>query len=478
MKGKDEMNERRNDVAGFPQELTAEMLRGFVTTERGCTHPRVGEIDGRRYIAKCGIWSRHSSDEHVLNELAADAFLREAGLYVPASKEYRVDFGAEGEHVVRLAEFKVTTPLGDAWENGDDSAKAKIREQVLAAYPYISLIAGIDTFTYDNVRVDQEGRLWFVDNGSSFDFRACGLRKGWFWQRSRVDDPHSGYISLARNRHQGMLRRLLGGVDGVALWVSAANADLARLASALPRDYARAELIAYIRAVAAFAARIAANPPPPRTELVFVLDRSGSMCGRESDVIGGFNSLLEKQKKEAGECKVSTVLFDDRMEVLHRRMDIQCVAPISGREYNVRGCTALLDALGHALMFHIDVQRRAPENSKADKVVFAVVTDGMENASRMFTPEMVRSLVKRQTEEGGWEFLFLGANIDAVTAAADIGIRAERAVRYHCDSQGLDTTYDAVSRAVSNVRRHRHVEDLDERGDSWRTYVDRDFGSR
>ena len=472
------MDEKRNDTTGFPQKLTAEMLRGFVTTERGCTHPRVGEINGRRYIAKCGIWSRYSSDEHVSNELVADAFLREAGLNVPASREYRVDFGAEGEHVVRLAEFKDTTPLGDAWEKGDDAAKAKIREQVLAAYPYLSLIAGIDTFTYDNVRVDQEGRLWFVDNGSSFDFRACGLRKGWFWNRSRVDDPQTGYISLVRNRDQGMLRRLLGGIDCVALWKSAATADLPRLVSALPRDYARAELTAYTGAIAAFASGIAANPPPPRTELVFVLDRSGSMCGREGDVIGGFNGLIEKQKKEAGECRVSTVLFDDRMEVLHKRTDLQRVEPISGREYFVRGSTALLDALGHALQFHIDVQRHAPEDRKADKVVFAVVTDGMENASRMFTPEMVRSLVKRQTEEWGWEFLFLGANIDAVTAAADIGIKAERAVRYHCDARGLFSTYDAVCKAMSNVRKRRHVEDLDEFGESWRTHADRDFKSR
>ncbi len=473
------MNRRGNDTAGFPQTLTAETLRSFITTERGCTHPRVGEINGRQYIAKCGIWSAYSSDEHVSNELAADAFLREAGLNVPASREYRVDFGADGVHVVRLAEFKSDAiPLGEAWDKADDSAKARIREQVLAAYPYQALIAGIDTFTYDNVRVDPEGRLWFVDNGSSFDFRACGLRKGWFWQRSRIDDPHSGYISLVRNRHQGMLRRLLGGVDVVALWKSAADADLARMAQALPRDYARTELIGYIHAIAAFASRIAANPPPPRTELVFVLDRSGSMGGRESDVIGGFNSLLEKQKKEAGECRVSTVLFDDRMEVLHRRTSIRDVAPIGDREYNVRGMTALLDALGHAVRFHIDVQRHAPENRKADKVVFAVVTDGMENASRTFTPEAVRELVKNQTEEWGWEFLFLGANIDAITAAADIGIRAERAVNYHCDSQGLDMTYDAVNKAVSNIRKHRRVEDLDERGESWRTHVDRDYGSR
>jgi hypothetical protein len=159
MKEREEMS-RRNDTAGFPQTLTAETLRNFITTERGCTHPRVGEIDGRRYIAKCGIWSAYSSDEHVLNELVADAFLREAGLNVPASREYRVDFGTDGVHVVRLAEFKADAiPLGEAWGKADEAAKARIREQVLAAYPYQALIAGIDTFTYDNVRVDPEGRL-------------------------------------------------------------------------------------------------------------------------------------------------------------------------------------------------------------------------------------------------------------------------------------------------------------------------------
>ena len=148
------------------------------------------------------------------------------------------------------------------------------------------------------------------------------------------------------------------------------------------------------------------------------------------------------------------------------------------REYNVRGSTALLDALGYAVKFHIDVQRRAPEDRKADKVVFAVITDGMENASHTFPPEVVRELVKNQTEEWGWEFLFLGANIDAVTAAAGIGIKAERAVNYHCDSQGLNMTYDAVNKAVSNIRKRRHVEDIDERGENWRTHVDRDYGSR
>ena len=469
--------ETRNE---FPKELTAELLRGFITTENGCTHPRVGEIEGRRYIAKCGIWSAYSSDEHVLNELAADALLREAGLNVPASKEYRVDFGGrDGEHVVRLAEFKDDSiPLGEAWEKADAAAKERIRAQVLAAYPIQALIAGIDTFTYDNVRVDRDGKLWFVDNGASFDFRACGLRKGWFWQRGRIDDPHSGYLSLARHRDQHMLRCLLGGVDPIALWKAAADAGLARLCAALAGDLARPELVAYINALAEFAAKTATNPPPPRTELVFVLDRSGSMSGVVDDVIGGFNGLLAKQKKEAGECKVSTVLFDDAVSVLHNRIDIKDVGPISEREYTIGGSTALLDALGGAVMHHIDVQRHLSAGEKADKVVFAVITDGQENASKKFSRNAVRKLVKNQTEEWGWEFLFLGANIDAVTAAEDVGICADRAVNFVCDGEGVGASYEAIDCAVRNIRQRRRVEDVDESGCNWRTKIDSDYRSR
>ena len=219
------MNSRGNDTAGFPQTLTEETLRSFITTERGCTHPRVGEINGRRYIAKCGLWSAYSSDEHVHNEFVADNLLRAAGLNVPFSREYRVDFhDGRGEQTVRLAAYgDALKPIMEVWESADATLRAKIRKQTVAAYPVQALIAGIDTFTWDNVKVDPDGNLWFVDNGASFDFRACGKRKGWFWTRSDVDHPLNGYLSLANHPNQLSLRTILGLVNGDELWASASK---------------------------------------------------------------------------------------------------------------------------------------------------------------------------------------------------------------------------------------------------------------
>lgn len=468
----------KNDTTRFPKTLTAEMLRGFITTENGSTNPRKGEIDGRVYIAKCGDWSGKSSDEHVANELAADEFLRAAGFNVPASKEYRVDFG-DGERVVRLSEFlEDAVPLAEAWERADEQAKTRLREQVLAAYPVQSVIAGIDTFMNDNVLVDRQGELWFVDNGADFDFRSRGERKGWFWSRARVDDPRSGYLSLARHRDQGFLRRLLGGVDAAALWAAAAKADVGHYAALLPRGLARRELVDYIGEIARFAADAAKNPPPLRTELVFVLDRSGSMGGTADDVIGGFNGLVRKQLAEKGECMVSTVLFDDRINVLHDRVPLRDITEMTTCEYQIGGSTALLDALGGAVVHHIEIQRKLPFGKKADKVVFAVITDGYENASRHFDADLVRKLVRRQREEWGWEFIFLGANIDATETARDLGMAAERAVDFVCDGTGLDAGYDAVNRAVTNVRNRRRVEDRDADGSAWRDNLDRDYIAR
>ena len=245
------MNSRGNDTAGFPQTLTAETLRSFITTERGCTHPRVGEINGRRYIAKCGLWSAHSSDEHVLNELVADAFLREAGLNVPASREYRVDFhDGRGEQTVRLAAYgDALKPIMEVWESADATLRAKIRKQTVAAYPFQALIAGIDTFTWDNVKVDPDGNLWFVDNGASFDFRACGKLKGWFWQRHNVADPRSGYLSLAKHPDQYDLQRILGRVDDAELWAAAKACQFTQLVAQLPEAYRKPELVDYAKAL-------------------------------------------------------------------------------------------------------------------------------------------------------------------------------------------------------------------------------------
>ena len=239
------------DDSGFPVELTAEMLADFQTTPRGCTQPRVGEIGGHRFIAKCGSWSSYSSDEHVHNEFVADNLLRSAGFNVPDSREYRVDFGdGRGAQAIRLAVYDDTLkPIMEVWENADDTLRAKMRAQAVSAYPVQALIAGIDTFTYDNVKVDPDGNLWFVDNGASFDFRACGKRKGWFWDRHEVCDPQTGYLSLAKHPDQHDLRRILGKVDDSELWSAAKECRITRLVAQLPETYRKAALMDYATAL-------------------------------------------------------------------------------------------------------------------------------------------------------------------------------------------------------------------------------------
>lgn len=247
---------------GFPDKLTADMLANFKTTPRGCTHPRVGDIGGHRFIAKCGSWSAYSSDEHVHNEFVADNLLRAAGLNVPFSREYRVDFGdGRGRQTVRLAVYDdVLKPIMEVWDGADAALRAKIRAQAVVAYPVQALIAGIDTFTYDNVKVDSEGNLWFVDNGASFDFRACGKRKGWFWGRSSVDDLRSGYLSLAKHPDQHDLRRILGNVDDAELWTAAKDCRFTQLVAQLPDKHRRRELMDYAVALdAAAESRISEN---------------------------------------------------------------------------------------------------------------------------------------------------------------------------------------------------------------------------
>ena len=187
------------------------------------------------------------------------------------------------------------------------------------------------------------------------------------------------------------------------------------------------------------------------TEMVFILDRSGSMQGLEGDTIGGFNAMLEKQKLEEGEAFVSTVLFDDESSVLHDRVDIQKVAPMTRRDYFVGGCTALLDAVGEAIRHIANVHKYAREEDVPEKTVFVITTDGMENASRKYTYEKVKKMISLQQEKYGWEFLFLGANIDAAREAARFGIREDRAANYHADSKGTAVIYEAMSDAVGCV---------------------------
>ncbi|MDO4632880.1 MAG: VWA domain-containing protein [Eubacteriales bacterium] len=188
------------------------------------------------------------------------------------------------------------------------------------------------------------------------------------------------------------------------------------------------------------------------TEVVFILDRSGSMSGLEADTIGGFNSMLERQRKGEGEVYISTVLFDDKVEVLHDRVDISKVEPMNDSQYYVRGCTALLDALGGAIHHIGNVHKYAREEDRPEKTLFIITTDGMENASRHYTYDEVKRMTERQQERYGWEFLFLGANIDAISEAARFGIRSDRAVNYECDSTGTKLNYKVLSDAVSAMR--------------------------
>ena len=188
------------------------------------------------------------------------------------------------------------------------------------------------------------------------------------------------------------------------------------------------------------------------TELVFILDRSGSMGGLESDTIGGFNSMLSKQQAEPGGCRITTVLFDDQYEVLHDRIDIKAVSAINERDYFVRGQTALLDAVGKTINKIGSVQKNTAESHRAEKVLFVITTDGLENASREFSHDKIKSMIKRQQSKFGWEFIFLGANIDAVEVANRIGITRNRAQTFHNDKKGIELNYQILSETVSCYR--------------------------
>ena len=208
------------------------------------------------------------------------------------------------------------------------------------------------------------------------------------------------------------------------------------------------------------------------TELVFILDRSGSMAGLESDTIGGFNALLKKQKQEDGDCFVSTVLFDNRCEVLHDRVPLETVKPLTDKDYTVRGCTALIDALGGAIHHIGNIHKYARPEDVPAHTLFVITTDGMENASRRYTADEVRKMVERQKEKYGWEFLFIGANIDAVETAGRYGIDASRAANYNADGAGTHILYESVSETVANVRANRAV------NEDWNARLEKDYKTR
>ena len=195
------------------------------------------------------------------------------------------------------------------------------------------------------------------------------------------------------------------------------------------------------------------------TEIVFILDRSGSMAGLESDTIGGFNAMVEKQKNQEGEAVLSAVLFSNYSTVIYDRADIRKVEPLTESQYFVGGCTALLDAIGGAVHHIGNVHKYAREEDRPGKTVFVITTDGMENASRYYSYSEVQRMVKHEQEKYGWEFLFLGANMDAISAARSFGIREDRAVRYACDGAGTSLNFEVASRTIAKVRSGEQIEE-------------------
>ena len=208
------------------------------------------------------------------------------------------------------------------------------------------------------------------------------------------------------------------------------------------------------------------------TELVFILDRSGSMSSLETDTIGGFNSMLERQKKESGEAFVTTVLFDDKYEVLHDRYDIKGVKLLTEKEYYVRGSTALLDAIGITINNIGKALSDTKEEDRPGKVLFVIITDGMENSSREFSYEKVKKMVEHQKSKYSWDFIFLGANIDAIKTANSFGISADMATNFVSDSAGTQLNYKIVSEVVSSFRKGKNVDK------SWKDEIEKDYKKR
>ena len=208
------------------------------------------------------------------------------------------------------------------------------------------------------------------------------------------------------------------------------------------------------------------------TEIVFILDRSGSMSGLEADTIGGFNSMIEKQKNEPGEALVSTVLFDNESEVIHDRVPVRRVNPMTAQDYSVRGCTALLDAIGGAIHHIGNVHKYARPEDVPEHTLFVITTDGMENASRRYDSASVKAMIEHQKAKYGWEFLFLGANIDAMETARSFGIGADRAVNYNSDHEGTRLNYDVMSEAICTMRCGATL------GADWKKRIDEDYQNR
>lgn len=207
------------------------------------------------------------------------------------------------------------------------------------------------------------------------------------------------------------------------------------------------------------------------TEVVFILDRSGSMSGLEDDTIGGFNSMLKKQREEEGDANVTTVLFDDEIEMLHKRVTIKEIKNITSKDYYVRGCTALLDAIGYSINFMINVQKNKKEE-KAKNVLFIITTDGYENASKEYSYEKINKMITYEKERSNWQFLFLGANIDAISTARNFGISEEFASNYVSDEVGTQITYEVMNSAISTCRVMGVVDG------SWKSRVEEDYEMR
>ena len=208
------------------------------------------------------------------------------------------------------------------------------------------------------------------------------------------------------------------------------------------------------------------------TEVVFILDRSGSMSGLEKDTIGGFNSMIEKQKREAGQALISTVLFNNNSKVLYDRVEVQKIPSMTEDDYSVYGCTALLDAIGGAIHHIGNVHKYARTEDVPEHTVFIIMTDGMENASHIYRIEKVKQMIERQKEKYGWEFLFLGANIDAIKTAASIGISEDRAVDYRADGSGTRLNFAVMSDTVSRMRAGKGIQS------SWKWRIDEDHKKR